>query len=240
MIKCRGIPKRRKNRAFHRACKNFRNPTSVLWKFCNTTNAMQKFRNTTNALWIFRNPKSSLRKFSQPHKCLAKISQGLQQFTNPFCLVKSMRNLPCEFQQPLYEKPTVSGKPTVSMKAKSLLKILFKDLQSLCLFRTIHPLLWKGQCYLAKQFSFHSTPRDHQFEEETYASHPIWAMACIRGGHTDLSVSREAGQASLLLKIHLRPLRHRPFHLLRVRYPLALLSTDTRHGDHQLLRPLSH
>ena len=201
-------------------CKNFATPQMPCEYFATPNPACENFRNPTNALRKFR--------------------KGCQQFANPFCLVKSMRNLPCEFQQPLYEKPTVSGKPTVSMKAKSLLKILFKDLQSLCLFRTIHPLLWKGQCYLAKQFSFHSTPRDHQFEEETYASHPIWAMACIRGGHTDLSVSREAGQASLLLKIHLRPLRHRPFHLLRVRYPLALLSTDTRHGDHQLLRPLSH
>ncbi|KAL6326291.1 hypothetical protein AAG906_004788 [Vitis piasezkii] len=48
------------------------------------------------------------------------------------------------------------------------------------------------------------------------------------------------GQVPLLLKIHLRPLRHRPFRLLRVGYPLTLLSADTRHGDHQLLRPLSH
>ena len=45
------------------------------------------------------------------------------------------------------------------------------------------------------------------------------------------------GQAPLLLRIHLR---HRPFWLLRVGYPLALLSADTRHGDHQLLHPLSH
>ncbi|KAL6347360.1 hypothetical protein AAG906_017099 [Vitis piasezkii] len=51
-------------------------------------------------------------------------------------------------------------------------------------------------------------------------------MARIRGGHIDLSVSRKA--------------RHRPFCLLMVGYPLALLSADTRHGDHQLLHPLSH
>ena len=48
------------------------------------------------------------------------------------------------------------------------------------------------------------------------------------------------GQAPPLLRIHLRSLRHRTFCLLRVGYPLALLSADTRHGDHQLLCSLSH
>ncbi|RVW89151.1 hypothetical protein CK203_040295 [Vitis vinifera] len=46
-------------------------------------------------------------------------------------------------------------------------------------------------------------------------------MARIRGGHIDPSVSREARPSAFLLKIHLR---HRPFHLLRVGYPLTLLS----------------
>ena len=48
------------------------------------------------------------------------------------------------------------------------------------------------------------------------------------------------GQAPPLLKIHLRPLRPRLFHLLKVGYPLILLSADIRHGDHRLLRHLSH
>ena len=45
------------------------------------------------------------------------------------------------------------------------------------------------------------------------------------------------GQEPPLLKIYLRL---QPFHLLRMRCPLALLSTDTQHGDHRLLRPLCH
>ena len=81
--------------------------------------------------------------------------------------------------------------PTVSRKAKGHLKILFKDLQSLCLFRTAHSLLRKAQHHLAKQFSLHSTPHGHQFEEATSGSHPISAMVLIRGGHTDPSVSCE-------------------------------------------------
>ena len=47
-----------------------------------------------------------------------------------------------------------------------------------------------------KQFSCHSTPRGHQFEEATSASRPISAIARIRGGHTDPLVSREARPSS--------------------------------------------
>ena len=47
----------------------------------------------------------------------------------------------------------------------------------------------------------------HPFEEMTFTSRPISAMECIRGGHTDPSVSREPGQEPPLLKIHLRPLK---------------------------------
>ena len=82
--------------------------------------------------------------------------------------------------------------PTVSRKTKDQLKILFKDLQSLCLFPTTHSLLQKAQRHLAKQFSHHSTPHAHQFEEATSVSRPISAMASIRGGHTNPSVSHEA------------------------------------------------
>ena len=82
--------------------------------------------------------------------------------------------------------------PTVSRKTKDQLKILFKDLQSLYLFPTTHYLLQKAQRHLAKQFSRHFTPHGHQFEEATSVSRPISAMASIRGGHTNLSVSHEA------------------------------------------------
>ena len=37
---------------------------------------------------------------------------------------------------------------------------------------------------------------------------------------------------------HLKPLRPRPFHLLRVECPLTFLSADRRHGDHRILHPL--
>ncbi|RVW57929.1 hypothetical protein CK203_112443 [Vitis vinifera] len=77
-------------------------------------------------------------------------------------------------------------------KDKGHLKIPFKDLQSLYLFRTTHPLLRKAHCHLAQQFHHHSTPYGHQEEEETSASRPISAMAPIRGGHTDSPASREA------------------------------------------------
>ena len=90
------------------------------------------------------------------------------------------------------QKATVSGKPIVSRKAKSLLKIIFKDLQSLCLFCMAHSLLRKAQRHLAKWFSLHSMPRGHQFEESTSTSCLSSAMARIRGGHTDPSVSCEA------------------------------------------------
>ena len=55
-----------------------------------------------------------------------------------------------------------------------------------------HFLLQKTIRHLANWFSLHSTPRDHPFEEETSASCPILAMACIRGNHSDHSVSHEA------------------------------------------------
>ena len=84
------------------------------------------------------------------------------------------------------------------------------------------------------------TSCSHPFEETTFTSRPILAMECIRGGHTDPSVSREPGQEPPFLRIYLRPLKPWPFRLLRVRCPLALLTIDTRHGDHQLLHPLIH
>ena len=152
MIKCRGIPKHRKNRAFRRASKKFASPQIHLRKFRNPKSHLRNFRNTIPTLRKFRNPISDLR-------------------------------IPMVF----------SRKPTVSRKAKSLLKkILFKDLHNLYLFRTAHSLLWKAQHHLAKQFSHHSTPHAHQFEEATSVSRPISAMASIRGGHTNPSVSREA------------------------------------------------
>ena len=114
MIKCRGIPKQRKNRAF---CST----KSHLRKFCNTKYQMRKFCNTSNSL--------------------AKIfARAANNFTTRFYLAKPMWNA----NGLLYEIPTIRR------KAKGHLKILFKDLQSLWLFCTIHSLLWKAQCYVVK------------------------------------------------------------------------------------------
>ena len=55
-----------------------------------------------------------------------------------------------------------------------------------------------------------------------------------------LQYLKSGGQEPPLLGIHLRPPRPRPLHLLRKECPPALLSADTRHGEHRLLHPLSH
>ena len=197
-----GNSKTEENKAFRRACKNFRNPISVLRKFCYTINALRKFRNTTNALRKFHtttstlqkyhNPKSRLRKFLQPHKHLAKILQGLPTIRKTV--------LPCEIHVKFALRIPIASmwkgngqwEANGQQESQKSLKILFKDLKSFCLFRTTHSLLRKAQLHLTKQFSLHSTPRGHQFEEATSTSCLISAMARIRGGHTDPSVAREA------------------------------------------------
>ena len=91
MINCRGIPKQRKNRATSR-----------------------------------------LAKISQPHTCLAKISQRLPTIHKsvfPYEIHAKFKrgckfisqttksiSQPCEFQQPLCEMPTVSGKAKGHLK----------------------------------------------------------------------------------------------------------------------------
>ena len=130
--------------------------------------------------------------------------------------------------------------PTVKREIKVHLKFLFKDLHSFCLFCTTHPLLREDYRHLAKQFPRHSTPRGHQKEEETFVSHLFQPWRASEGTiQTRLHLAR-LGQEPPPLRIHLRPLRPQPFHLQRVGCPLALLSANTRHGDHQLLHPQSH
>ncbi|RVW72450.1 hypothetical protein CK203_060464 [Vitis vinifera] len=69
---------------------------------------------------------------------------------------------------------------------------------------------------------------------------PFWPWRTSEEAIPTLQYFVRPGQAPPLLRIHLRPLRPRPVHLPRAGCPLALLSTDTRHGHHQLLQPLSH
>ena len=156
MIKCRGIPKQRKNKAFHKACKNFANLNPACENFATLYIPCENFCNPTSALRKFRNPTYTLRKFLQPHTCLAKIFATpylpCKNFANPFCLAKPMRNLkslyklilqPCEFQRSWCEIPTVKE------KTKGHSKSLFKDLLSLFSFCTPHSPLRKAQCHLA-------------------------------------------------------------------------------------------
>ena len=160
-------------------------------KFRNSKSTCENFATPNPLAKIFATPQTPCENFATPYLTCENFRKGCQQFTKPFCLAKSMRNLSCN-QHAKFTKQPLNEKPTVNMKAKSLLKILFKGLQSLCLFRTVHYLLWKAQHHLAKQFFLHSTPCDHQFEEDTSASRPISTMTCIRGGHTNPLASREA------------------------------------------------
>ena len=161
-----------KGKIEHLVSENFAIPQVTCENFATPKSTCKNFPTPNATCKNFRNPLFDLRKFRK----------GCQQFHNPF--------LPCEthakFKKPLCEKPTVRR------KTKGHLKILFKNLHGLYLFRTTHLLLRKAQCHLTKQFSLRSTPRDHQFEEATSTSRPILAMARIKGGHTDPSASREA------------------------------------------------
>ena len=130
--------------------------------------------------------------------------------------------------------------PTVRRETKGHLKFQFKDLQSLWSFCMTHPLLRKAHGHLAKQFPRHSTPHGYQEEEETSASRPYQLWRASEGAIQTRPHLRRLDQTPPLLRIHLGPLRPRPFHLLRVGFLLALLSADTRHGDRQLLCPQSH
>ena len=130
--------------------------------------------------------------------------------------------------------------PTIRKETKGHLKFLFKGLQSLCFFYTTHPLLQKAHRHLAKPFPRHSTPHGHQEEEETSASLPYQLWRTSEGAIQTCQHLTRLGQAPPLLGIHLRPLRPRPYHLLRVRCPLALLSAYTWHEDRQLFHLQSH
>ena len=143
----------------------------------------------------FATPKEPCENFATPKMPCENFARVAKNSQSHFCIAKPMRNLkslyklilqPCEFQRSWCEIPTVKE------KTKGHSKSLFKDLLSLFSFCTPHSPLRKAQCHLANQFSLQWTPRDHQFEEVTSTSHPILAMARIRGGHTDPSASREA------------------------------------------------
>ena len=66
---------------------------------------------------------------------------------------------------------------------------------------------------------------------------PFWPWRASEEAIPTLQYLARPGQQSPLLKIHLRL---RPLHFLKARCLLAFLNTDTRHGDHRLLHPLSH
>ena len=87
-------------------------------------------------------------------------------------------------------------------------------------------------------------PRAHPFEEATHTEpvkhkpEPLATFLTWRGleeAIPTLHCLAIRGQEPSLRRIrHLRPLRPRPFRLLRVECLLILLSADTRRGDHRL------
>ncbi|RVW12576.1 hypothetical protein CK203_106348 [Vitis vinifera] len=103
-----------------------------------------------------------------------------------------------------------------------------------------HHLLQKSSPPPCEAIPRHFTPCGHQEEEGTSASCPYQLWCSSEGAIQTRPHLARLVQVPLFLRIHLRPLRPRPFHLLRVGCPLALLNADTRHRDSQLLRPQSH
>ena len=83
-------------------------------------------------------------------------------------------------------------------------------------------------------------PHDCQEEEGISASPPYQVWRALEGAIQAHPHLPRLNQVPPLLRIHLRPLRPWPCHLLRVECLLALLSAGIRHRDHQLLRPQSH
>ncbi|RVW72726.1 hypothetical protein CK203_056760 [Vitis vinifera] len=104
-------------------------------------------------------------------------------------------------------------------------------------FRRTHSLLQKTIRHLANWFSLHSTPRNHPFEEETSPLAPFQPWHASEETISTLQYLVRLGQAPPLLRIHLRTLRPRLFHLLRAACPLAPLSADTRHGTTDFSTP---
>lgn len=166
-------------------------------------------------------------KISQHQIHLRKFLQGLPAISQPIFALQNANGHLCKL-------------PTVKRETKGHLKFLFKDLQSFCLFRTTHPLLREAYRHLAKQFPHHSTPRGHQEEEDTSVSCLFQPWHASKGAIQTRPHLAKLGQVSPPLRIHLRLLRPRLFHLLRVGCPLTLLSANTQHRDHQLLHPQSH
>ena len=144
-----------------KGCENFAHPAKA------NSHILRKFRIPTFAL----------------RKCLVKTYAKLERVCKPISQPCTNSKSLCENQQSL--------------------KNLFKALQARFSFRMPHLLLAKASITLRRlsfhRFSLNWTPYDHPFEETTHieseathtrASKSISHMACIKGGHTDSSLSR--------------------------------------------------
>ena len=203
----------------------------------------------------FRNPKFTLRKFRKPKITLWKFRKGCEKFANQLCLAKTLRNLK-EVANSVRNSKTHFATlpiPTVSMRntngqgeiKRSLKQAYLKTSKASIHFASPICSLRNPAPPCESAFSLVDvlwTSCGHPFEEVTSTSQPISAMMRIRGGHTDPSVSREARpRASSPQDSSKAPqVPPRSSRLLRVGCLLALLSADTRDGDHWLLHPLSH
>ena len=207
----------RKNRAIHRACKNFATPNSPCENFAN---------------------QFCLAKFEKPMQthfttqlCLAKTLQNLKEVAN------SVRNSKTHFAT--LQIPTVSMRNTNGQREikRSLKQAYLKTSKASIHFASPICSLRNPAPPCESAFSLVDvlwTSCGHPFEEVTSTSQPISAMMRIRGGHTDPSVSREARpRASSPQDSSKAPqVPPRSSRLLRVGCLLALLSADTRDGDH--------
>ena len=149
-----------------------------------------------------------MRKFSyQPLAIFATPNVNAKNFASATSRAKPLRNINGHLCKLL----------TARRKTKSHLKSLFKDLQLTISHN--HPLLRKTHNCLAKQIPCHSTPRDHQEEEDTSVSRPYQLWRAPEGAIQTRPHLARLGQAPPLFRIHFRPLRPRPCHLLRVGVP---------------------
>ena len=235
---------RRKNRAIRKGMQKFCNPKISLQKFRNPKSTLRKFRNPKSVLRKIRKPAlpceirckiwktcaNSFRKPTLPCENIAKFEGGCELSSwlkNLFLNLVNSNGLCAKCQRSV-------GKPKVTWTN------LFKDLSlpNLPLFVSqAHLLLAKP--YATLRISFLSIPRPattHLKKRPPLLApfRPWWSS---EEAIPTLQYFARPGQESPLLRIHLKL---RPFCPLRVGFPLALLRTNTRHGDYRLLHPLSH
>ena len=186
-------------------------------------------------------PNFTLRKIRKPNFTLRKIRKGCEKICKPKTALRNpIRNLEgCAnpIHNPKVHFISLCEIPMVNAKTKGHLKAYLKTSKASIHFASPICSLRNPAPPCESAFSLVDvlwTSCGHPFEEVTSTSQPISAMMRIRGGHTDPSVSREARpRASSPQDSSKAPqVPPRSSRLLRVGCLLALLSADTRDGDH--------